>query len=290
MNIFETFMDSIYSVIKTFSFFDLIDIIIVSYVIFKTIKIVRETRAGQLVKGIILLLLFYFISIQFGLKTMSFLLKNVFQIGIIALIVLFQPELRRALEKVGRSKMVDLSVFSNDDSQKKAAIWENSIDTLCESVFELAKNKTGALIVIERKTRLGEQIDTGIKLNAIISRELLGNIFFMNTPLHDGALIIREGRLLAAACFLPKPQKEDHIESKLGSRHRAAIGISEISDSITIIVSEETGSISIAEDGNLIRSFTKESLYKFLINKVISEKKDDQALLKRTKIWGSKKK
>lgn len=284
MNVINDFFQNIYNQILAFRIQDLIDIILISYLIYKGTKLVRETRAEQLVKGILLLGISYFIAKVLLLKTMSFLLQNIFQIGIISLIVLFQPELRRALEKVGRTKVADLSVFSPDNPQKMAGIWEKAIERICNSTETLSSTKTGALIVIEQRTRLGEQIDTGVLINAVVTEELIGNIFFVNTPLHDGAMIVRDGRILAAACFLPKPQKEDHIASNLGARHRAAIGISEISDSITIVTSEETGTISIAMDGQLTRNFTNETLKAFLSERLIP-KKDNEESEKKKPFW-----
>lgn len=281
MEAINIFFNSVYSFIKTFSIADFIDIALISYIVYKAIKIIRETRAGQLVKGILLLTVSYFFAIQFGLKTVSFLLKNLFQIGIIALIILFQPELRRVLEKVGRTNVSALNLIISDNTEKKSQVWERAIQNICTAVDNLSKTKTGALIVIEQKTKLGEQIDTGVMLNADITVELLLNIFFVNTPLHDGAVIIRNGKVLAAACFLPKPQKEDFIESKLGSRHRAAIGISEISDAITIVVSEETGTISITTEGRIIRHFTKDTLQTYLINELVSSRDEDETAKRR---------
>lgn len=272
----DVFFSQVVGVVKLFSLADVIDIILIALITYKAIQLVRETRAGQLVKGILLLVVFYFLSLTFGLKTTSFLLKNLFQIGIIALIVLFQPEIRRALEKFGRTKVANLSVFGSDSHEKNVIIWENAISRIGEAAGNLSKTKTGALIVIERKTKLGEQIDTGVELNAQISVELLLNIFFVNTPLHDGAVIIRDGKITAAACFLPKPQKEEYIATNFGSRHRAAIGISEVSDAITIVVSEETGTISVTEEGQMIRNFTKESLKTFLTDKLIPVKVADE--------------
>lgn len=276
MDVINELFNRIYSVMKVFGISDIIDILLISYLIFKAIKLVRETRAEQLVKGILLLSISYLVSYLAGFKTMVFLLKNVFQIGVIALIVLFQPELRRALEKVGRTKVKALNIFAPDNSEKKSVTWESAISNICEGVESLSKTKTGALIVIERSTRLGEQIATGVEINAVTSVELLLNIFFVNTPLHDGAVIVRDGKILAAACFLPKPQKEELIATQLGSRHRAAIGISEISDALTIIVSEETGTISISEDGQLIRNFTRDSLKTFLTDKLTPTKEADE--------------
>ena len=268
----EVLFEQIYSVLTTFGIFDLIDILLVAYLTYVLIKFIRETRAGQLAKGLLLLALCYFVASMFQLQTMSFLLENVFQIGILAIIVLFTPEIRRALEKAGRTKVADLSVFSADGHERDAAVWEGAVRQITEAVESLSRTKTGALIVIERKTKLGEQVDTGVELNAVVSVELLLNIFFVNTPLHDGAVIIRDGKLLAAACFLPKPQKEEFIATQFGSRHRAAIGISEVSDALTIVVSEETGTISVTEDGQMIRNFTQESLSTYLLDKLTPTK------------------
>lgn len=287
MGSLDIFFSQIYSVIRTFSISDIIDILLIAYITFKGIQLVRETRAGQLVKGILLLGAFYFIAVISippvwnGLKTTSFLLKNIFQIGVIALIVLFQPEIRRALEKFGRTNVAKLGVFGAENHEKNAVVWENAIKRICEAVDNLSKTKTGALIVIERRTKLGEQIDTGVYLNAEISVELLLNIFFVNTPLHDGAVIVRDGRVLAAACFLPKPQKEEFIATNFGSRHRAAIGISEVSDAITIVVSEETGTVSVTEEGQMIRNFTRDSLGAYLSAKLIPSKDPEQSPIKK---------
>lgn len=294
MEIFELFFDQVYGVIKTFSIIDLLDIALIAYIIYALIKLVRETRAGQLVKGILLLTVFYFFAVQFNLKTTGFLLKNIFQIGILALIVLFQPEIRRALEKAGRAKMADLNLFSSDsDPEKKNAVWENCIEQLCRASDVLSQDKTGTLVVIERTTRLGEQIDTGVLLNATVSEELLLNIFFKNTPLHDGAVIIRDGRILAAACFLPKPQREELIATHFGSRHRAAFGISEVSDAITVVISEETGTISVTESGQIIRNFTPETLRTYLRAKLIptpDEEKKTTKVARKFAFWRAKKK
>lgn len=263
--------------IKGFGLSDILDIVVIAFICYKVIQFVRETRAGQLVKGFLILLLCYFLAEVFQMRTVIFLLKNLLQIGIIALVILFQPELRRALEKVGRTKVANLNVFGADNHDRELLVWENAIEEMCEASEQLSATKTGALIVIERKTKLGEQIDTGVELDAAISAELLLNIFFKNTPLHDGAVIVRDGKVEAAACFLPKPQKEEYIATNFGSRHRAAIGISEVSDAITIVVSEETGTISISEDGQLIRNFDRDSLNNYLTEKLIPTKVFDDA-------------
>lgn len=286
--ILSTF-SSIWSVLRSIKPIDFLDIALLSYLIYKGWKMIRETRAFQLVKGILLLVLAYLIASQLGLKTLTFILSKTFDIGLFALFVIFQPELRRALEKVGRTKVKRIGIFSLgiQDDETLVARWEAAIDAVVDSCEELSETTTGALIVIERQTKLGEQIDTGTILNAIPSRELLGNIFYPKTPLHDGAVIIRDGMILAAACFLPKPQKEELINKQLGSRHRAAIGMSENSDAIVIVVSEETGTISIAENGELSRGFTRDTLKKYLRTRLIPEKPMPQKE-KKTSFWRAK--
>lgn len=276
------FGNAIWNVIKSMEIVDFIDILIMTYVVYKGIKLIRETRAGQLIKGILFLIAVYVISKELGLKVLTFLLKNTLDIGLIAILVMFQPELRRMLEKVGRTKVSISGLGGTADEEE--GIWRKAIDAICESCGELSLTTTGALIVIERQTRLGEQIDTGTVMNATPSKELLGNIFYPKTPLHDGAVIIRDGMILAAACFLPKPQKEELINKKLGSRHRAAIGMSENSDAIVIVVSEETGIISVAENGELIRNFTEEQLKEFLVNKLIPKKNESKEKRHRKKV------
>lgn len=229
----------------------------------------------QLVQGILLLVAFYLISILLELQTIRYILKTCFQWGLVAIVVLFQPELRRMIEKLGRTKISDLSFIPTVDSANSEEAWAPAIAAICEAAQNLSTTCTGALIICERKTRLGEQIDTGTILNCTPSAAVLGNIFYPNTPLHDGAVIVRNGKILAAGCFLPKPQKEELIAKQLGSRHRAAIGMSENSDAVVIVVSEETGTISVAENGELTRGFSKESLAKLLRSRLIPDAESD---------------
>ncbi|HAP79820.1 MAG TPA: TIGR00159 family protein [Ruminococcus sp.] len=267
-------IDSILNVLNTVTIVDFVDIAILSYLIYLLIKLVRETRAGQLVKGIVLLALGYLISSIVGLKSIKYIISTILNIGLIAIIILFQPELRRALEKVGRTKL-GFNLFGFGESQDELTEkWSDAIQSICDSCVELSATCTGALIVIERQTKLGEQIETGTILNALPSKEIFGNIFYPKTPLHDGAVIMRDGIILAAACFLPKPQKEELVNKKLGSRHRAAIGMSENSDAVVIVVSEETGQISVAMDGVLTRDYTHEKLKNLLIQELISKNQD----------------
>ncbi|MCI8776036.1 MAG: TIGR00159 family protein [Oscillospiraceae bacterium] len=282
----------IWNVVQSVTFMDIIDIILMTYIVYLVIKLVKETRAGQLVKGILLIIAAYIISTQIGLKSISYIIKSALDIGILALLIMFQPEIRRALEKAGRTKFGIGILGLGDSSGGTAEKWNIAIEAICDSCMDLSSTKTGALIVIERKTKLGEQIENGTILNAVPSKELFGNIFFPNTPLHDGAVIIRDGIILAAACFLPKPQKEELINKKLGSRHRAAIGMSENSDAIVIVVSEETGQISIAENGVLVRDFTRFKLNEHLRESLITkpEEQPKKSSKKKEKSKGDDKK
>ncbi len=274
MDFIYTFGSLIRSILPI-GFWDVLDIAVLSVLIYKGFTFVKETRAGGLIRGIILIFIAYFIMDAVGMKAMAYLINRVFDIGLLAIVVLFQPELRRSLEKMGHSRVSKLPVFSSLTAETADAVsqkWSIAIDAICESVEDLSATTTGALIVIERESKLGEQIDTGTVLNAAPSKELFGNIFYPKTPLHDGAVIMRDGMVLAAACFLPKPQKEETINKALGSRHRAAIGMSENSDAIVIVVSEETGTISIAENGDLQRPLTRDTLKKILRTKLLPEK------------------
>ncbi|MCL2014385.1 MAG: diadenylate cyclase CdaA [Oscillospiraceae bacterium] len=259
------FYESALKIIQTIRISDVIDVIIISFLIYMATRFIIETRAVQIVKGIFVLILSYLGAVLFDLRALELLLSGVFNWGVIAIIVLFQPELRRALEKMGRANVVDsLSIFTPQESAEVRHRYLCAIDNIVKAADLLSHDMTGALIVIERDIKLGEEIHTGIKVNADVNAELICNIFVNKSPLHDGALVIRDARILAAACYLPRPSKEEYIAHELGSRHRAAIGISENSDSITIVVSEETGIISVAENGVLSRNFNKNTLYDYL--------------------------
>lgn len=256
-------------------FWDVLDIAVLTVLIYKGVTLVKETRAGGLIRGIVVIFIAYIIMEAVGMNAMAYILKNVFSVGLVAVVILFQPELRRSLEKMGHSKVSKLPVFSSltaDTADIMAQKWNTAIEAICDACDDLSSTTTGALIVIEQESKLGEQIDTGTVLNALPSKEVFGNIFYPKTPLHDGAVIMRDGIILAAACFLPKPQKEETINKALGSRHRAAIGMSENSDAIIIVVSEETGTISVAENGELTRGYTRDSLKKLLRSRLLPEK------------------
>lgn len=269
-------LESVYSVLRTMGAADFLDIALLSYIIYYIYKFIRETRAGQLFKGIAFLLIVYAIARVVKMIAITYLLERLFDIGLLALLIVFQPEVRRAMEKLGHTRF-GLDYLRR--SEGTVSHWHEAIEAICDSCVELSETCTGALIVVEQQTRLGEQIENGTILNAVPSKELFGNIFYPKTPLHDGAVIMRDGMILAAACFLPKPQKEELINKKLGSRHRAAIGMSENSDAIIIVVSEETGAISVAENGNLTRNFTREQLHHLLEERLIP-KQPEKKLLK----------
>ncbi|MCM1298440.1 MAG: diadenylate cyclase, partial [[Eubacterium] siraeum] len=219
--------DNIRSVVSYITPVDILDIIFLSAIVFFIIKLMRETRAEQLIKGMVFLSVILFFLEQLGFKVMGIISETFFNIGILTIIIMFQPELRRILERVGRTRMSKRIPFlesAADAENAKTTVMINSIVKACEN---LSRTMTGALIVIEQQTKLGEQIETGTLINAMPSAELFGNIFVPNTPLHDGAVIMRNGLIHAAACFLPKPAKEELIPKELGTRHRAAIGISE---------------------------------------------------------------
>lgn len=261
MNLIIGIWKAFLSLMSTFRISDGLDILIVSLLIYGFIKLIRETRAEQLVKGILILSIAYIVSQQLELNMLSTLLNNFFQFSFLALLVVFQPELRRALEHLGRSKIGDywsLNYMIGDEDtyiQKTSEV----IDTIVDSVMIFQEAKVGALIVFERKTKLGEIIDTGTVIKAKPSVDLISNIFYNKAPLHDGAIIIKDGLIYAGGCILPLT-KDENLSNELGTRHRAAIGISENSDAIAIIVSEETGSISIAVNGKLKQDFNRESL------------------------------
>lgn len=261
------FFTILFDNLKTFRIRDLIDIGIVAFVIYHGIKLIKETRASQLIKGIIALIVFAQISDMLQLNSVSFILDNTLQLGLIALLVVFQPELRRTLEKVGSAKFTNF-IKINDDEEISYS------HEVCTAVKNLAKTKTGALIIIERNTKLGDIADKGIPVDSKITDSLLENIFVPNTPLHDGAVVISEGRIKAAACVLPLTEKSD-ISKELGTRHRAAIGISELTDCVAVVVSEETGSISLALHGEIKRDYDYKTLKKEIDDILESDKPSD---------------
>ena len=243
-----------------------VDVAIVAYVLYKLMLLIRETRAEQVLKGLATLLFVTWLSDILKLNTIFMILRNTAQLRVIALLIVFQPELRRALEQIGRGKIFEKVAFSQNDENISAVI-----NDIVEAVQNLASEQIGALIVIEGKTGLNDVVETGTRLDAHLTRELLENIFVPNTPLHDGAVIIRETRIIAAGCFLPLTENPN-LSKQLGTRHRAALGISEVSDALAIIVSEETGVISLANDGKLTRYLDGKGLKDILEKVYIGDK------------------
>ena len=253
--------DTFVALLHTFSLSDALDVLLVSFIIYNGIKLIRETRAEQLVKGIIILMGVYAASVVIHLNMMRTLLDYFFNFTIIALLVIFQPEIRRALEQIGRSKLGGKYWFqiSSEEAEKALQKKRKCLNAVVEASGKFQKSKTGALMVFEMQTKLGDIIDTGTIVNAEPSVPLIGNIFWNKAPLHDGAMVIRDGGIYAAGYILPLT-KSDTVSVDLGTRHRAAIGMSENSDAVVVVVSEETGQISIAVNGVLTRNYTRETL------------------------------
>ncbi|MCI8597762.1 MAG: TIGR00159 family protein [Lachnospiraceae bacterium] len=258
---------------------DIVEVLILSFLIYQVMVWIKKTRAWSVMKGFALLLVFIFLAWSFRLNTILWLAKNVFSLGITALIIVFQPELRKALEQLGQKNVLH-SVFDFDSSKEDGARFsDKTVNELVKAVFEMAKVKTGALIVIEKNTPLNEFERTGITLDSVLSSQLLINIFEHNTPLHDGAVIVRENRIVSATCYLPLSDNL-FLSKELGTRHRAAVGISEVTDSLTIVVSEETGAVSTAIEGKLRRNLTQDELRSQL---VIAQNKSQDT--RKFKLW-----
>ncbi|CUH93588.1 diadenylate cyclase CdaA [Herbinix luporum] len=232
---------------------DIIEIIILAFLIYHVVKWIKNTRAWALVKGLVVIMLFWLVAVIFRLNVVIWIISNTIDVGIIAILIVFQPELRKALEQLGKKNIVRSILIFDDTKDKNEKFSDYTLNEIVRAIFELARNKTGALVVIEEETPLNEFVNTGILVDSIISSELLINIFERNTPLHDGAVILRNNRIVAATCYLPLSDNMQ-LSKDLGTRHRAGIGISEVSDCLTIIVSEETGKVSIAREGKLIRN------------------------------------
>jgi diadenylate cyclase len=245
--------------IKGMGVLDILDILVISYIFYKGYTLIRETRAEQLIKGIFLIVILIPISDLLQLTMFNLILNKTITIGVLSIVIIFQPEIRRALEHLGRTAFTEKHILLEDDE-----VMDKVITDLVIAVDNLSKAKTGALIAIEQKTGLNDVIASGTKIDAIVSSALLENIFVVNTPLHDGATIIRNDRILASGCVLPLTANTD-INKKLGTRHRAAMGLTEISDALVVIVSEETGIISLSVNGKLTRNYDKDRLKDILI-------------------------
>ena len=283
-------VNNILSILKTIQIRDIIDIIAIALLIFGVFKLFHETRAVQLLKGVAILFIIYFLASIFGLVMLSSLLRTLFEAAVILVVIVFQPEIRKALEQMGRNN-TDKKYFKifaqhgKSDEWKKAV--KKSIVDAADTALLFSRSKTGALLVFEREIMLSDIAATGTIIDAETSVALFGNIFFNKAPLHDGASIIRDGKLFAAGCILPLTDNKN-VDINLGTRHRSALGISEQSDAVVLVVSEETGIISLVINGVLMRDFTRDSLIEKLQEFLLDEYNDDEGstahrFLRRTK-------
>ncbi|MFA9556531.1 diadenylate cyclase CdaA [Evansella sp. AB-rgal1] len=256
-----------------------IDIVLVAYVIYKLIMVIRGTRAVQLVKGITVILVVWILSRFFGLITLEWVTQQAVVYGPLAIIIIFQPELRRALEQLGRGRLFAKSSVAEEEELK------NSIEHIIKASSYMGKRRIGALISLERETGMNDYIETGISMNARLTSELLINVFIPNTPLHDGAVILKNNEIMAAGCYLPLSENP-FISKELGTRHRAALGVSEVTDSITLVVSEETGGISVTKNGELHRNLDEDALRTLLENELLNRDQQNGTSLWQ---WGGKK-
>ncbi len=277
------FFDNLWSIIKTIQFRDVVDILAISLIVFGLFKLIRETRAVQLLKGLLLLLVVYILSSIFNLVMLSTLLRAFFEASVIIIVVIFQPEIRKALEQVGRTKkwrkyIKIFSKYGRSDEWEKAV--KKSIIDAADTSILFSRSRTGALLVFERETMLSDIASTGTVIDAETSVALFGNIFFNKAPLHDGASIIRDGKLFAAGCILPLTANKN-VDINLGTRHRAALGISEQSDAVVLVVSEESGVISLAVEGQLERGFTRDKLIKKLNELMLDEVEEEESKYRR---------
>lgn len=280
----QAFLDYILKYVQLTKITDIIDILIVAVIIYYIITIAKETKAKQLLKGIAIILAVFFVSEWLHLNALNYILSATLQVGAFALVVLFQPELRNILERMGR---IDVGKFIDFSSDSTNDVMERSIKSVIKAACNMSASRTGALMVLERKTRLGEYISTGTLLDANVSTELLENIFVPKTPLHDGAVIIREGKVITAGCLLPLTSNTN-LSTELGTRHRAAIGLSEVTDAVIVVVSEETGKISVALEGSLTRNLSQDALERMLTRLMIVTVDKKADTIEKMKFWRSK--
>ena len=266
------FLEKIGNYLLLVRFTDILDVVIIAFLVYKLLDLVRSTRAENILKGVVIFLLALWLSEIFHLNGIAYILGNMVQVGILALIILFQPEIRQILEKLGSRNIRLLQTFTPVQRQTEL---EKAIDQTVIACSEMAKTKTGVLIVFERHILLDDMVRSGTTLDAAVSSELLKNIFFVKAPMHDGAVIIRHGRILGAGCMLPL-SKNVNLSRDLGMRHRAGIGMSENSDAVVVIVSEETGSISVAVGGMLKRHLMPETLSKLLRNELMPQPEEPE--------------
>lgn len=276
-----TILDYIFRYLQLFRITDIIDIFIVTILVYFLLNWLKETRGMQLIKGIAILFIIVAVSNLTGLTALNYILNSTLQFGVIAIVVIFQPELRSLLEQMGRSKVGKILDIAANTTSVDILVNKN-IDEIVVAAINMSETKTGALMVIERETKLGEIAKTGTIIDADISSALLENIFVPNTPLHDGAVLIRANKIISAGCFLPLTSNAN-LSRELGTRHRAALGISEASDAVVIVVSEETGKVSIAMNGSLTRNLKSETLKRALLKAMYTPVDEDT--LNKLKFW-----
>ncbi|MEG1835222.1 MAG: diadenylate cyclase CdaA [Oscillospiraceae bacterium] len=277
----DTFSEIGKAVFSFNSISDILDVLLVAFVIYSAIKLIRETRAIQLAKGFVLLMVLYAIVSLLDMRASSYMFTMVFSNLLVVLIIIFTPEIRHALESVGRSSVSNFTFFGirSSEEDKKQDILKSMVNAVCKASSDLSDKKIGALMVFEKETILGEIINTGTKIDAVVTSEIIGNIFFPKAPLHDGAAVIRDGRICAAGCILPLTSK--NISSELGTRHRASIGMSEQSDAVIVVISEETGAISVAYKSSLKRDISDGDLREILMEHFIKKEEKDEHKLKK---------
>ena len=262
--------------VKAAGIIDLIDILVVAFLIYEVIVLVRQTHTAQLAKGVLVMMVAFFVADFVGMRTLSWLIKGVMNFGFIAIVVVFQSELRRALEQMGRTSVWGKQLFrSKSTTGDLRSKLQNAAVAVCDAAEQMADSRTGALMVFERQTNLSEIIKTGTVLDADTTPEMMGTIFYEGTPLHDGAVVLRDGRIEAAGCFLPLSNNLE-IGKDMGTRHRAALGMSENSDAVVVVVSEESGIISLAKNGVLIRRLDRQTLFNLLEGEVVPPEPDEK--------------
>ena len=279
----QGFIDYIFKYLQLVRVADIIDILAVAVIVYYIIRIANETRAKNLLRGIAIIFVVFFVSQWLRLTALNYIIGATVQIGAFAIVVIFQPELRNLLERMGRIKFGRIIDFT---SEGEAGNIDDVVASVAKAASDMAKTRTGALMALERETKLGEYLGTGTLLDANVSSGLLENIFVPNTPLHDGAVIIRGSKIIAAGCVLPLTANQN-LSHEIGTRHRAALGLSEATDAVIVVVSEETGKISVAQEGALTRNLSAESL-KRLLSRLMDSDKDKNETIEKMKFWRSK--
>ncbi len=267
----DAFWNNAKNIFGSFNWTDAVDILLLAFLFYFVATFFKGRKALTLVVGIAVLFLFYIVSVVLGFSGIEFILSGIFKIGVLAIVIIFQPELRDLLETMGSGSIKGIRGIG-DQSRKKQAQYK-AIDNICKAVHIMSAEKTGALIAISRTTKLEDVVHSGTVINADVSDSLIRNLFYNRAPLHDGAMVIDGNKIIAAACILPLP-RHTVVDSELGTRHRAAVGLSEVSDAVIIVVSEETGAISVAKESKLTRHLTEDSLRKYLVKELVSDKRE----------------